>query len=47
LETERERIAGASTWPWEAKTLRGFATTLLLPLLTWLVTSVFGKVLDL
>jgi len=30
---EKERLARVSTWPWEAGTLRGFVTALLLPLL--------------
>ena len=47
LRAERERIAKASTWPWDPGTLRGVATSFLLPLLTWGVTAGIGKLLDL
>lgn len=46
LEWENGRIRRASTWPWETATLRGFATTLLLPVLTWLSTTYLGRLLN-
>jgi hypothetical protein len=45
LDVDRSRIKAASTWPWENATLRGFATSLMLPLLIWFVTGVLGKTL--
>jgi len=41
----RDRIAGLSTMPWDIATLRGFSTALLIPVTTWLVTSVLGRTL--
>ena len=43
VAAEREAIARLSTWPWEATTMTGFLTTLVLPLLIWLVQRVLGK----
>lgn len=43
LATERETIAGLSTWPWEAATMTGFLTTLVLPLLIWLAQRLLGR----
>lgn len=43
LAAEREAIARLSTWPWEAATITGFLTTLVLPLLIWLVQRVLGR----
>ena len=47
LREEAEALRSASTWPWEPRTLRAFSTTLLLPIVTWLVTAGIGKLLDL
>jgi hypothetical protein len=47
LRDEGEALRAASTWPWEPRTLRGFATSLLLPVLTWFVTAGAAKLLDL
>jgi hypothetical protein len=44
LTDERERIEAVSTWPWERGTLGSFASTLLVPVLLWFVTSVLGDV---
>jgi hypothetical protein len=43
LSAEREAIARLSTWPWEAATMTGFLTTLVLPVLIWLVQRVLGR----
>lgn len=43
LVAERTLIKGISTWPWDTGTLRGFATTLVLPILLWLVTRLLGR----
>jgi len=45
LDDDRTRIRVASTWPWEGATLRGFATTLVVPVVIWFVTAVLGKTL--
>jgi hypothetical protein len=47
LELDRENIARKSTWPWEGATLSRFGAALLLPLLTWLITNVLGRLLGL
>jgi hypothetical protein len=47
LEHDRENIARKSTWPWEGATLSRFGAALLLPLLTWLITNVLGRLLGL
>jgi hypothetical protein len=44
LSTEREALAGVSTWPWEPATLTGFLTTLLLPALLWGIQRVLARV---
>jgi hypothetical protein len=43
LVAERTLIKSLSTLPWDTATLRGFATTLLLPVLLWLVTRILGR----
>lgn len=43
LVVERDLIGGISTWPWEPSTFRGFASSLLLPLLLWLVTRLLER----
>lgn len=45
LDQDRARIRATSTWPWETRTLRGFASTLLVPIAIWFVTAVLGKTL--
>jgi hypothetical protein len=45
LMHERELIKGISTWPWNTKTIRSFASALLLPLFLGLVTRLFEKLL--
>lgn len=41
-----ERDALARIWPWRPETLRGFLTSVALPLLIWLATSVLGRLLE-
>jgi len=43
VAAEREAISRLSTWPWEAATVTGFLTTLILPLLIWLVQRLLGR----
>lgn len=43
LLTSRKVVAGLSTWPWETDTVRGFASTLLLPILLSLTTRLLGR----
>ncbi|HSG45241.1 MAG TPA: hypothetical protein VLA72_19010 [Anaerolineales bacterium] len=38
LTRERENLEKISTWPWDTSTLRGFASSLLLPIFLWLIT---------
>lgn len=45
LATERERLRKASTWPWNADTLRAFLTSLGVPVVLWLVTTLLGRLL--
>jgi hypothetical protein len=45
LVVERDIINGISIWPWDASTLRGFATTLLLPIFLWLVTRILERLI--
>lgn len=44
LETARQAVARASTWPWEAEAPRLLVSALLLPLLAWAVQQVLGRV---
>lgn len=43
VAAEREAISHLSTWPWEATTITGFLTTLVLPVLLWLVQRLLGR----
>lgn len=45
LVVEREIIEDISTWPWEPSTLRGFASTLLIPIFLWLVTRLLERLI--
>jgi hypothetical protein len=42
---ERTLIMGVPTWLWNPRTLRGFASTLLLPIFLWLVTRILERIL--
>ena len=43
----REVAAKLSTWPWQAETLRGFVSALLLPVLIWVLTTLLERFLAL
>lgn len=43
LSQEIERLRRVRTWPWNTGTIRGFASTLLLPIFLWLVTRVLER----
>lgn len=43
LIRERELFASISTWPWNPLTVRAFASTLLLPILLWVVTRLLER----
>lgn len=45
LERDRDAIAKASTWPWDAATVSRFGVALMLPLLSWLITNLLGQML--
>src|SRR5262245_56278544 len=43
VAAEREAFSRLSTWPWEAATVTGFLTTLVLPVLLWLAQRLLGR----
>ena len=43
VAAEREAISRLSTWPWDVATVTGFLTTLVLPVLLWLVQRLLGR----
>lgn len=45
LIAERDFLGGISIWPWEPSTLRGFASTLLLPIFLWLITRLLERLI--
>jgi hypothetical protein len=45
LLIEREVVRKLSTWPWEAETLRGFLSSIGLPILVWFLTTLLGRLL--
>ena len=45
LIEERKFIQAISTLPWEPGTLRGFASTVMLPILLWLVTRLLERLI--
>jgi hypothetical protein len=45
LALEQDRLRRVSAWPWTAATLRGFITTLGIPLALWFLTTLLGRVL--
>jgi hypothetical protein len=45
LSEDHDRIRKLSPWPWDGATIRGFATTLFLPITTWLVTNLLNRAL--
>jgi len=38
-----ERIRKVSPWPWDTGTIRGFATTLIIPITTWFLTNLLNR----
>jgi hypothetical protein len=47
LTAERTRLRGISTWPWSGATLRGFVTSIGLPVLLFLLTATLARILGL
>lgn len=47
LITERKVLAEISTWPWRPETLRGFISTLALPVILYVITALLGRILGL
>lgn len=45
LSRRLETLEKISTWPWNPGTLRGFASTLLLPIVLWLTTRLLERIL--
>lgn len=45
LILEKDTLKKISTWPWEAETMRGFLSSVGLPILLWLITTYLGKFL--
>jgi len=43
LRTERNALQKISMWPWEIGTIRGFATTFLVPIFLWLITHYLDR----
>lgn len=43
LVIEKDTLKKISTWPWEAETMRGFLSSVGLPILLWLITSYLGR----
>lgn len=43
LTDEREWLQKISTWPWKYETLRGFASTVVLPVALWLITTLLSQ----
>jgi len=43
LIQKREMVEKISTWPWDSGTVRGFASTLLLPILLWVITRLLER----
>jgi hypothetical protein len=45
LVEQRNFMKQISTWPWDTSTLRGFASTLLVPVFLWLVTTLLERLI--
>ena len=43
LMVEKDNLKKISTMPWEAETMRGFLSSVGLPILLWFVTAYFGR----
>ena len=46
LKDEKGHIRTISTWPWENATLRGFLSSIGLPVLLWFITRYLGRLLE-
>ena len=46
LKDEKHQLSAVSTWPWENATLRGFLSSIGLPVLLWLITRYLGRLLE-
>jgi hypothetical protein len=47
LQNQKAFIEKIPTWPWQASTLRGFITVVLLPLFIWAIQQVLSRLFDL
>jgi hypothetical protein len=45
LVVEKDALRKLSTWPWEADTLRGFLSSIALPIVLWLITTLLSRLL--
>lgn len=45
LNLEREIVGKLPTWPWQANTIRGFLTALILPIVLWFITRLLERLL--
>lgn len=45
LMEEQKFVKQISTWPWDTSTLRGFTSTLLVPVFIWLVTQLLERLI--
>lgn len=45
LISERKLLAEVSTWPWRPETLRGFISSLALPIILYIVTALLGRII--
>lgn len=43
LITERDLLDKLSTWPWKPTTFRGFVSSVMLPIVLWLITRYLGQ----
>lgn len=43
LVLERDIVAKLPTWPWSTATLRGFVTSIVLPISVWVATTLLGR----
>lgn len=45
LQIEREALSRISSWPWRPETLRGFLSSIAIPIIIWLTTTYLGRTL--
>ncbi len=46
LKDEKQQLRTISTWPWDTATLRGFLSSIGLPVLLWLITRYLGRLME-